>query len=116
MRGSSVIGASIWDSDNRWLTLQDGGLLADGTRGLINSGIVELSLRPAQANTLLPGNLYWIRVAIGRSSQSVCDMVAIHSNAVLATFADDSNAPDHLSAPLPHESITGPATALNPQA
>src|SRR5260221_8284632 len=95
-------------SDNRWLTLQDGALLADGTRGLINSGMVELSLRPAGTNTVLADNLYWIRAGIRRFSHSVCDIVAIHPNATVASFADNDNAPDHLGAPLPPKSITGP--------
>ncbi|MFN0195040.1 MAG: baseplate J/gp47 family protein [Aestuariivirga sp.] len=99
-------------SGNRWLTLQDGSLLADATRGLINSGIIELSLKPAQPSTLLPEGLYWIRAAIARSSESVCDMVAIHPNAALATFDDDDNAADHLSVPLPPESIGGPVTPI----
>jgi hypothetical protein len=99
-------------SGNAWLTLQDGSLISDGTRGLINSGIVELALKPAQPNTLLPGDLYWIRAAIARYSDSVCDMVALHPNAVLAVFSDQGNAPDHLSTPLPAERITGPVTPV----
>jgi Baseplate J-like protein len=99
-------------SANQWLTLHDGSLLADATRGLINSGIVELVLKPAQPSTLLPGELYWVRAAIARSADCVCDMVAIHPNATLATFADEGNAPDHLGAPLPPESIKGPAAPI----
>jgi hypothetical protein len=99
-------------SGNRWLTLQDGSLIKDATRGLINSGIVELSLRPAEPNTLFPGELYWIRAAIPRFADSICDMVAIHSNAVVATFDDRGNAPDHLREPLPPERITEPATPI----
>lgn len=100
-------------SGNRWFSLQqEGCLLADASRGLINSGIVEFSLKPAQASTLLPDNLYWIRAAIPRASQSVCDMVEIHPNAVLATFADNNNAADHLGTPLAAKSITAPEEAI----
>ena len=42
-------------SGNRWRTFTTAACIADGTRGLINSGIVELSLRPAEPSTLLPG-------------------------------------------------------------
>ncbi len=97
---------------NRWLTLQDGSVLADGTRGLINSGIVELSLKPAEPSTRLPGGLYWLRAAIARSSDSVCDMIEVHPNAVPAIFEDRDNAPDHLSEPLPAGRITAPVTPV----
>lgn len=93
-------------SGNRWISLDDGGVVQDSTRGLINSGIIELSLKPAEPNTLLPPQLYWIRAAISQHSDSVCDTVAIHAQAVSATFVDRDNAPDHLSQPLPPESIT----------
>ncbi|MFT7265137.1 MAG: hypothetical protein ACI9A2_003221 [Halioglobus sp.] len=100
-------------SGNRWLSLQDdGSLLADSTRGLINSGIVELALKPVQPNTLLADDLYWLRVAIERAADSVCDIVAIHPNAVLATFVDKQNAADHLNTPLSPETISAPATAI----
>jgi hypothetical protein len=99
-------------SGNRWLTLQDGSLITDTTRGLINSGIVELSLRPAEPSTRFPGGLYWIRAAIPRFADSVCDMVEIHTNAVLATFDDRDNAPDHLMEPLPPGRITEPTTPI----
>jgi hypothetical protein len=104
----------VWSylSGNRWLTLQDGSLRADATRGLINSGIVELSLKPAGTNTLLADGLYWIRAAIARSPDCVCDMVAIHPNAVVASFADQNNTPDHLKTPLPPERIAGPVAAI----
>jgi hypothetical protein len=94
-------------SANRWIDMHDeGSLLADGTRGFINSGIVELSLKPAQPSTLLPDGLYWLRAAIARAPDGVCDMIEIHPNAVSATFADADNAPDHLVTPLPAGSIS----------
>lgn len=100
-------------SGNRWLPLPAGdGIVSDSTRGLINSGIVELKLKPAQPNTLLPKDLYWVRVAIKRLSNSVCDTVAIHTNALRATFVDQQNAPDHLNTPLAPESIQEPVTSI----
>jgi len=92
-------------SDNRWLSLQDGGLLADASRGLINSGIATLSLQPALPSTLMPAGLYWLRLSILRASDSVCDLVEIHPNAVGAVFEDRGNAADHLSRPLPPGSV-----------
>ena len=103
---------------DRWVSLQDGALLEDGTRGLINSGIVRLALRPVAPSTRLPGanlaagKLYWLRVAMDRASAGVCDMVAIHPNAVVASFVDQGDANDHLTSPLPPETITALRTPL----
>ena len=93
-------------SGDRWLTLHDGHLLLDTTNGLIDSGIVEIALQPAQPSTRLPGDLYWLRAAIPYHADSVCDTVAIHAQAVSATFADQGNAPDHFTQRLPDRSIT----------
>jgi hypothetical protein len=100
-------------SDNHWLPLKAGdGILSDSTLGLVNSGIVELELKPAQPNTLLPDDLYWIRISIEKAVSSVCDIVAIHTNALLTTFFDQQNAEDHLSSGLPPESISEPVTSI----
>nr|VFK62403.1 MAG: Baseplate J-like protein [Candidatus Kentron sp. UNK]VFK70490.1 MAG: Baseplate J-like protein [Candidatus Kentron sp. UNK] len=99
-------------SGNDWVTLEDGNLLSDTTRGLINSGIVEFKLDPAKPNTLLPSDRYWLRAAIARNSDSVCDTVAIRAQAVSATFLDQGNAADHLARPLPAKTITGLVEAL----
>jgi len=93
-------------SGNRWVDLQDGNILSDTTRGLINSGIVRFSLAPVLANTQLPGDLYWIRASIPMDANSVCDTVAIHAQAVSASFVDKENDPNHLNQPLAAESIS----------
>ncbi len=84
-----------------WKNLDDGRVISDTTRGLINSGIVEFNLPAAKPSMLLPGDLYWIRAAVARNSTAVCDTIAIHTQAVAATFVDRGNAPDHFSQPLP---------------
>ncbi len=82
----------LWSylSGDEWLDLDKGNLLSDTTRGLLNSGIVELDLPAANPNTLLPASLYWIRLAVARNSRSVCDAVGIHAQAVTASLAPDS--------------------------
>jgi len=95
---------SYLDSD-RWIPLDDRVLL-DTTRGLINTGILELTLEPAAVSARLRGGLYWIRAAIERGSAAVCDTIALHPQAVSATFVDRDNAPDHFKEPLPPQTIT----------
>jgi hypothetical protein len=62
--------------------------------------------------TRLPAELYWLRASIARRSGSVCDMVEVHPNAVLARYADDGNVADHLQQGLPAQCISGPVTPL----
>ncbi len=98
-------------SGNRWLSLDSGQTLQDTTRGLINSGIISFALEAALPNTLLAADLYWLRATIAQNSNSLCDTVAIHTQAVSATFINQNNAPDHLTRPLPAQSITKLAQA-----
>ena len=93
-------------SGNHWISLDEGNVISDTTRGLINSGIVELALKPALANTILPPDMYWIRAGISKNSNSVCDTVAIHAQAVSATLVGSNhNATDHFSRPLAPDTI-----------
>jgi hypothetical protein len=92
---------------NHWRSLESGRLLSDTTNGLLNTGIITFDLPPVTPSTRLPGDLYWVQATIAKHSRSVADLIAIRAQAVSATFADQGNAPDHLSQPLPPESITG---------
>lgn len=92
-------------SGDRWLTLHHGDVLRDTTRGLINTGIVQLRLPAAAPSTQLPQGLYWLRVTIPRLTDSVCDVIAIHAQAVTATYVDNGDNPEHYEQPLPAASI-----------
>ena len=93
-------------SGNQWISLQQGELLVDGTLGFTMPGIIRFQLPPAQANTLLPADLYWLRAAVAENCDSLCDTIAIQTQAVLATWVDQNNAADHLNQPLPAQTIT----------
>src|SRR5690606_18520940 len=95
---------SLLDGD-RWRALDRGELLDDSTRGLINSGIVELALPAVAPSTRLPSDLHWLRVSIASNPASVCDCVAIHTQAVRVRFDDQGNAASHYAQPLPVGSI-----------
>ncbi len=100
-------------SGNRWVSLHDGGILADSTAGLTGTGIIQFRLPKAEPNTLLPANLYWLRVAVAQYCDSVCDTIAIHTQAVSATWVDRGNAPDHLNRPLPPGTINRTPDAVS---
>ncbi|MCP4996285.1 MAG: hypothetical protein GY934_21300 [Gammaproteobacteria bacterium] len=98
-------------SDNHWHRLEEGNILSDSTRGLINSGIIEFDLQPVVPSTLLPPEFYWLRGAVKGESNSLCDTVTIDAQAVCASFVNRDNAPDHYRQPLPANTISA---TLNP--
>lgn len=100
-------GAVTWSylAGDRFEDLAVSGIIDDATRGLVNTGIVELALPAAASGSRLPPELYWLRVAIPRNTQSVCDVVSIRAQAVSVRFDDRGNAPAHYEQPLPVGSI-----------
>ncbi len=94
-------------SGDRWYSLHNGNILSDTTRGLINSGIIEFKLDKVAASTQMPSGLYWLRAEMPANTRSVCDTVAIHTQAVSATFVDQNNSPSHYERPLPPDSVAG---------
>ncbi len=102
---------SYLDNDD-WLSLEEGCLVSDATNGLLNSGVIQFNLQPAQPGNLLPANQYWLRATIERNCRSVANIVAIHTQAVSAVFEDRNNDPDRTALPLPAGSITGLAEIL----
>lgn len=103
-REPAAIAWSALDGD-RWRPLGE-GLLLDSTSGLINSGIVELTLPRTAPSTRLPGDLAWLRASVAHDPESVCDAVAVRAQAVFLRFDDRDNAPSHYDAPLPIKSVT----------
>lgn len=95
--------------NNQWKTLRRGfEVLDDATDGLTVSGIVKLALpeNMTSDNTVLPKGLHWIKVAISSNSRSVSETIAIHTQAVRATFANSvANDQLRLSAPLTAGSV-----------
>lgn len=101
---------SYLDSD-RWIPLGSSVLL-DTTRGLLNSGIVELGLKTAGPSTRLQGGLYWLRAAIARNPAVVCDTIAVYTQGVSATLQDRGAAGGHYREPLVPGKLTKFVTAI----
>jgi hypothetical protein len=92
---------------DRWQPFQPDEILSDSTNGLLDSGIVRLTL-PAAAtdqNQLMPGGLYWLRATVTANATAIPDMLDIRTQAVTATFVDQGNDPEHLSQPLAANTI-----------
>lgn len=92
-----------------WKTLADGGLVADKTAGLRNTGILQLILpeSASTAHTLMPSGLHWIRATVPENTDAFPDLIDIRTQAVEAILEDKGNAADHFALPLPAESIKG---------
>lgn len=94
-------------SHNFWLPFKPEEIL-DSTHELLRSGIISFAVpKTAGAdNTWMPSGLHWIRVAVPKDSDLVCDMIGVHAQAGLAVFRDRGNDPAFSAVPLPSGSIT----------
>ncbi len=93
-------------SKNKWIPLRS-RVLSDSTLSLQISGIIEFQV-PNDAtknDTLMPDDLYWIRGEADQV-QGISRIVDIHSQATMARFLDQDNAPDHLYSALEPNRIT----------
>ncbi|HEX3349527.1 MAG TPA: hypothetical protein VHS58_15630 [Acetobacteraceae bacterium] len=95
-----------------WQPLGSEAILQEGTRGLINSGIIEFALPPATPDRRLPAGLFWLRASVESGAAGVCDAVALHTQATSACYVDSGGAPDHYRSPLAAFSITALAAPL----
>jgi baseplate J-like protein len=94
--------------DNYWIDLDNNKhILADGTDGLLNTGIIWFDIPELITNTnsLLQSGYFWLRASVPEQADAVCDLVDVRAQAVLATFDDHDNDPDHLRNPLEAETI-----------
>lgn len=100
--GAAAVSWACLDGD-RWRRVD---VIDDATRGLLNSGIVELALPAVVASGRLGDDLYWLRVAVDRNPAAVCDGIDILAQAVSVRFDDHGNAPEHYTQPLPVGSLS----------
>ncbi len=101
----------VWSylASNRWQDLEAADIVADSTRGLLASGVIQFNLPKSMTtgNTVLDGNLHWLRARVGRNSSAIDKGLAIIPQAVQASFLDQDNNPEHLRTSLPSGTITG---------
>jgi hypothetical protein len=91
----------------RWRPFKSSAIVADGTNGLLTSGIIVFNV-PAEADqrhTVLTDGLHWLRAGVTANTNAVCDLIDIKAQAVTAEFKDQGNDADFLSRPLPAKSI-----------
>ncbi len=91
---------SYWAGD-RWEPFE-AGEVRDGTRQLTRSGILGFAI-PDGATTdtgLMPHGLLWLRASVTAAVGAVCRVLAVHAQALHATFEDRGNAPDAMDQPV----------------
>jgi hypothetical protein len=90
-----------------WVDFSTADVLQDTTGELIASGILELAIpkTATSTSTLLPAGLHWLRATVRRNSAAVPKAVAVHAQALQASFRDNGNDPAHTAVPLPAGTI-----------
>lgn len=86
---------------NAWTEFEKDAV-EDLTGELTRSGIVTLAV-PREAtndNTLLPGGMHWIRIAVEKESDTVCRFILVAAQALRATFNNQDNDPGFNATPL----------------
>ena len=76
--------------DNIWQPLHDGfHVIEDGTKGMSRSGIIRIKSPldlVATGHTVMPEGQYWLRASAFRHTASVCETIAVHSQAVASRY------------------------------
>ena len=93
-------------SNDEWVAFADGDV-SDGTKGLLQSGLVRLSI-PAditEDNSLLPTGKAWIRATVESAVDAVNQIVGVHQQGMAVQQIDNNNDPQLGALPLPAGTI-----------
>ncbi|MGA2889703.1 MAG: baseplate J/gp47 family protein [Terracidiphilus sp.] len=99
---------------DKWCPLNASRVLSDTTDGFLSSGIVTLDL-PADIdrnNTVMPRDLFWIRISASGNFPSFCSLYSVRAQALTVTRSLSDQAPFVLPEPLPAGSIKGPVDSI----
>ncbi|MBI3135491.1 MAG: baseplate J/gp47 family protein [Bacteroidetes bacterium] len=85
-------------ANNQWTNFDARQVIYDSTNGLVNSGIIELSVPQTitAANTMLTSGLHWLRVQTFDNTEAFSNIITIKAQAVSATYVDTANDPERL--------------------
>ena len=101
-------------SANQWRKLPAKAIISDSTEGFMTSGIITLSL-PADistGNTVLPGDLYWLKVSAQSGLENFCSVYSVYAQAVPASLRHDPSSGMRTRVVLPAGSITRPRKTI----
>ncbi|NER21530.1 MAG: hypothetical protein F6J96_12665 [Symploca sp. SIO1C2] len=94
-------------SNDDWKDFKPTEILTDTTDGLVDSGIIRFTIPTAATTThqVMDSGLHWIRATVEQHGDAIPDTLDIKAQAIALTYVNQGNAADHLSQPLPPNSI-----------
>lgn len=92
---------------NEWKPFDKLDLVLDETNGLIQTGLVGLTMPRAAdtGHTILDDGLTWIKVTVAENSDAIPDFTQVIAQAIRVTFEDQGNDPNRLAVALPAKTI-----------
>lgn len=92
---------------NDWKAFDKLDLVLDETNGMIQTGLVGLSMPRAAdtSHTILDDGLTWIMAAVSENSDAIPDFTDVVAQAIRVIFEDQGNDPNRLAAALPAKTI-----------
>ena len=99
----------VWSyfSNEEWTDFGASEIVSDGTRGLIGSGVIlfEIPKDATASVSALPPGLHWLKASVPSQTAAIPMAVAVHSQAIAASFVEPESDNSHLSQPLPADTI-----------
>lgn len=95
-------------SKNEWKAFDKNHIISDTTLDFTRSGIVTLDLpnNITKSNTILPADYYWLRIAVSGDVEILSKALEVKAQGASVTWKVDENDMEHLTNPLPPNSIT----------
>ena len=93
--------------DNYWKDLTNEDFIFDTTNNFLASGIIKFII-PREAtttNTIMPDGFLWLKAAITKDSDAVCNLIDVQSNAAISIFDNQDNDSSHFADPLAANTI-----------
>ncbi len=99
--------------NNVWKPLRDDEVVQDTTQGFLHDGIIQIKVPPeiSKGNTLMDGDLLWLKAQIDRAAVIRGHLSGIFINAVDAVW-DGESSDVHLATALKAGSISKPETPI----
>lgn len=101
-------------ASDQWRPLGKDRLLSDGTSGFLTSGVVTVDLPEDidRANSVMPNDLYWLRISAQANFSSFCSCYGVQTQAVQVVRLPTPQAPAVMAAPLPVGAVKGPVATI----